>query len=137
MPEECSRSINRAKLHYIDPAPNYKAHSVEIPLFHHDFAFFPEPVAHHTHTLNAGEHKFPFSLMLPDDLPGSLRTTGGSAQIDYKLKAHVVRSGFAHTNYTYKRPVQVTRGLAPDALEFTSSVDLGKLRRLAWQTYAH
>ena len=111
----------------MDGAPTYKIHTQETPIFFHNFSFLPEHADshHHAHTLNAGLHSFPFSLMLPSDLPASLRSHAGAAMIEYRLKATVVKSGFVTTNWTSKRVVNVHRGLGADSVEFNSTVELG------------
>lgn len=124
----------RAKMAYNDGPPSYKNHSQDIPLYHHTFSFLPEHSnvkgKDHSHTLNAGVHKFPFQLEIPPDLPPTLRSYTGAAIVDYRLKAVVVRSGFASANLSVKKPVLIMRGVGSDAMEFTSTVELGERKPL-------
>lgn len=113
-------------MNYADPAPTYKSHTTTVPIFFHNFSFLPEHAASktHVHTLNAGVHDFPFSLALPNDLPGTLRTYLSSAVIDYRLKATVIRGSIVASTWTAKKAVQVLRGLGPDAAEFNSILEI-------------
>jgi hypothetical protein len=77
----------------------------------------------HAHTLNAGEHSFPFTLDLPPELPASIATP--AATITYRIKVVVVRAGFTERNWVARRAVIVHHGLRADAMEYQSSLDIG------------
>jgi hypothetical protein len=76
---------------------------------------FLEGEKHHSHTLKAGKHLFPFSLALPSSilLPS---TSTSSSFISYKLRTTTVRPGLAH-NLHASHPVAVPRSFAVDSLE--------------------
>jgi hypothetical protein len=65
----------------------------------HDWSFL-QGDKRHNHTLKAGHHQFPFSLMLDGNLPSTINTYNGEANISYKLRANVVRSGFSSNFHT-------------------------------------
>jgi hypothetical protein len=108
--------------------PSARTHTHEVPLFFHDFSFLPRFSDNHarTHTLNAGQHTFPFSLNLPSELPATIRTYSGSGQVSYQLKAIVTRPGFVVSNWVLKKPVPVHRGLLPDSEEYTATLEIGR-----------
>jgi hypothetical protein len=43
--------------------------------------------------LNAGEHRWPFQIQLPDELPPSVTHPSGAARIVYEVRAHMVVPG--------------------------------------------
>ena len=80
----------------------------------------------HSHTLKAGVHSFPFTFPIPVTLPSSLRTSTASGLVEYRLKATAIRPGFTSHNWTAKRPIYIHHGLRPDAVEYSSSLDIGR-----------
>lgn len=91
-------------------------------MFSHDWSFL-QGDKRHTHTLKAGHHSFPFSLMLDGNLPSSVITYNGHAHVVYKLRANVVRSGFAKDLHSVKT-FTVHRTYTPEALEFNQTLEI-------------
>ncbi|ODO12038.1 hypothetical protein I350_00822 [Cryptococcus amylolentus CBS 6273] len=92
------------------------------PIITHDWSFLQGGKGH-AHTLKAGYHSFPFSFTLEGNLPSTLRTYSGDAIIVYKLRATVVRSGFA-SNYTAAKEFSLTRMFTTEALEFNQTLEI-------------
>ena len=88
----------------------------------HDWSFL-EGDKRHTHTLKAGHHSFPFSLILDGNLPSSIQTYAGDAIIGYNLRVDVVRSGFS-SNYHDSKSFTLTRTYTPEALEFNQTLEI-------------
>ncbi|KAF8834032.1 hypothetical protein BDN67DRAFT_868235, partial [Paxillus ammoniavirescens] len=89
----------------------------------HDWSFL-EGEKHHSHTLKAGFHHFPFQLQLGGSLPSSIASTVyGGAHIYYKLRAIAVRPGLAH-NMQAVMPISIMRSFAPEALEYQQSLEI-------------
>ncbi|KAG5639033.1 hypothetical protein H0H81_007646 [Sphagnurus paluster] len=79
-----------------------------------------------SHTLKAGRHLFPFQLRIGGSLPSTISSPAfGGAAVSYKLRAHVVRSGFAF-NQTYHAglPIHIIRSFAPEAMEYQQSLEI-------------
>ncbi|KAH8928638.1 hypothetical protein BT69DRAFT_1329402 [Atractiella rhizophila] len=104
----------------------FRAHPTQLPLFFHDFQFLSSPgsAEHHSHTLNAGRHAWPFSLVLPSTLPASLKTFSGACAIEYKLKALAVRKGHFERDFKAKKEVKVSRMLSEEAMEFNQTLEI-------------
>lgn len=105
-----------------DLSPASRNHHYNHPVMSHDWSFL-EGDKRHTHTLKAGHHSFPFSLMLDGNLPSTLHTYTSDAVIGYKLRADVVRSGFA-SNFHDTKPFTLTRTYTPEALEFNQTLEI-------------
>lgn len=88
----------------------------------HDWSFL-QGDKRHNHTLKAGHHSFPFSLMLDGNLPSSIHTYNGEANIVYKLRANVVRSGFS-SNFHTSRIFTLHRTYMNEALEFNQTLEI-------------
>ena len=86
----------------------------------HDWSFL-QGDKRHTHTLKAGHHSFPFSLVLNGQLPSSIHTT--DATISYKLRANVVRSGLS-SNFHAVKTFTLHRTYNPEALEFNQTLEI-------------
>ncbi|KAK8865866.1 hypothetical protein IAR55_001014 [Kwoniella newhampshirensis] len=99
-----------------------KNHHYSHPVTSHDWSFLQGDRGH-SHTLKAGYHSFPFSFMLDGNLPSSLRTYAGDASIVYKLRAVVVRSGFA-SNFSTQKEFTLVRMFTPEALEFNQTLEI-------------
>ncbi|KAL8292022.1 hypothetical protein RQP46_001488 [Phenoliferia psychrophenolica] len=117
-----------AKVTWRDSSTHHHDH----PLFFHDFNFLNptagvpagSKAAHaHVHTLKAGRHVFPFSLHIPGHLPASLRTYSGTCVVEYKLKAHAVRSGFG-ADWKARKIVKIARGFGVDAVEYNQTLEI-------------
>lgn len=100
-----------------------KNHHYTHPLVHHDWSFL-EGDKRHVHTLKAGHHSFPFQLMLDSALPSSIHTYAGDAQVQYKLRATVVRAGFTASNYVAQKSFDLQRTFTQDALEFNQTLEI-------------
>ncbi|KAG0140047.1 hypothetical protein CROQUDRAFT_665698 [Cronartium quercuum f. sp. fusiforme G11] len=113
-----------AKIDYLDPLSGKRYHHHH-PLFFHQLSFLPEcSDASHTHTLQAGFHRFPFSVSLPADLPASLRTYSGSGLIYYKLKAVASRAGFLTSKWEAKKILRVARSFPAEAVEWNQTLEI-------------
>ncbi len=89
----------------------------------HEWSFL-EGEKKHSHTLKPGRHFFPFQLQLGGSLPSSIFTNAsGGACVAYKLRAHVVRSGFSH-NLQALVPVTLIRSFAAEALEYQQTLEI-------------
>lgn len=99
-----------------------KNHHYTHPILNHDWSFL-QGDKKHTHTLKAGFHSFPFSLMLHGNLPSTIRTFKDDASIAYKLHATVVRSGFA-SNFHSVKHFTLQRTFTSDALEFNQTLEI-------------
>ncbi|KAL7421163.1 hypothetical protein Q5752_004048 [Cryptotrichosporon argae] len=97
-------------------------HHYEHRIINHDWSFL-EGDKRHTHTLKAGQHSFPFSFTLDGNLPSSVRTFSGDAIIQYKLRATVLRSGFAR-DFSTARTFSLVRSFTPEALEFNQTLEI-------------
>lgn len=81
--------------------------------------------SHSSHTLNAGIHRFPFSITIPGSLPASLKVAGlNSSTISYQLKITVQKSGVFGGKKSVKRPITIIRGLLPDAAEYNQTLEI-------------
>ncbi|WWD17949.1 hypothetical protein CI109_102394 [Kwoniella shandongensis] len=99
-----------------------KNHHFSHAVTSHDWSFLQGDRGH-SHTLKAGYHSFPFSFMLDGNLPSSLKTYAGDATISYKLRAVVVRSGFA-SNFSAQKDFTLIRMFTPEALEFNQTLEI-------------
>ncbi|EGG10754.1 uncharacterized protein MELLADRAFT_93509 [Melampsora larici-populina 98AG31] len=145
------RSI--AKIDYLEPLSGKRFHHLH-PIFFHQFSFLPfnlnssdsnhhqpsnpSTPSHHGSqstttttttttytTLQAGLHRFPFSINLPSDLPASLRTYSGSGLIYYKLKAIATRAGFlTHSKWETKQILRVARSFPVEAVEWNQTLEI-------------
>lgn len=89
----------------------------------HDWSFL-EGEKHHSRTLKAGRHLFPFQLRMGGSLPSSMSTPiFGGASIVYKLRAEAVRTGFSQ-NLHAVLPIPVLRSFAPEALEYQQTLEI-------------
>ncbi|KAG5643382.1 hypothetical protein DXG03_000996 [Asterophora parasitica] len=91
----------------------------------HDWSFL-EGEKRASHTLKAGRHLFPFQLRIGGSLPSTISSPAfGGAAVSYKLRAQVVRHGFAF-NQTYHAglPVHIIRSFAPEAMEYQQSLEI-------------
>lgn len=88
----------------------------------HDWSFL-QGDKRHNHTLKAGHHSFPFSLMLDGNLPSTIHTFNGEANITYKLRANVVRSGFS-SNFHTSKLFTLHRTYMNEALEFNQTLEI-------------
>ncbi|KGB77670.1 hypothetical protein CNBG_3508 [Cryptococcus deuterogattii R265] len=88
----------------------------------HDWSFLQGDRGH-SHTLKAGRHTFHFTHTLDGNLPSTLRTYSGDALIVYKLRAVVVRSGFA-SNFSATKEFKLSRMFTPEALEFNQTLEI-------------
>ena len=88
----------------------------------HDWSFL-QGDKRHNHTLKAGHHQFPFSLMLDGNLPSTINTYNQEANISYKLRANVVRSGFS-SNFHTSRTFTLHRTYMNEALEFNQTLEI-------------
>ncbi|KAH9810265.1 hypothetical protein DFH28DRAFT_986596 [Melampsora americana] len=129
------RSI--AKIDYLEPLSGKRFHHLH-PIFFHQFSFLPlnipldssppssstNPTQTYT-TLQAGLHRFPFSINLPSDLPASLRTYSGSGLIYYKLKAIATRAGFlTNSKWETKQILRVARSFPVEAVEWNQTLEI-------------
>lgn len=134
-----------AKIDYLEPLSGKRFHHHH-PIFFHQFSFLPlkihhpEPTNHHPSTaqphphptgsqtyttLQAGLHRFPFSVNLPSDLPASLRTYSGSGLIYYKLKAIATRAGFlTNSRWETKQILRVARSFPVEAVEWNQTLEI-------------
>lgn len=108
------RSLNSSLLTYV--------------VCHHEWSFL-EGNKSHSHTLKAGRHLFPFQLHIGGSLPCTISTTAlGGASVSYKLRASVVRPGFAlgltHKEITCLHPIYIIRGFSPEALEYQQTLEI-------------
>jgi hypothetical protein len=62
--------------------------------------------------------------MLDGNLPSTLNTYSGDAIISYRLRANVVRSGFASSNYHAYKSFTLHRTFTPEALEFNQTLEI-------------
>ena len=99
-----------------------RTHHFTHSVISHDWSFL-EGDKRHTHTLKAGHHSFPFSLVLDDTLPSTISTYNGDAVVSYKLRANVVRSGFA-SNLHHSTTFTLARSYTPEALEFNQTLEI-------------
>lgn len=72
------------------------------------------------HVLVLGNYEFPFSAILPGDMPESLEGLPG-ASVTYKLEATLDRGKF-HNSMTTKKHIRVVRTLTIDAVELSETV---------------
>lgn len=94
----------------------------------HEWSFL-EGDKGHSHTLKAGRHLFPFQLQIGGSLPSSISTSAlGGASVSYKLRASVVRPGFAlgltSREITALHPIYIIRGFSPEALEYQQTLEI-------------
>ncbi|EKM54707.1 uncharacterized protein PHACADRAFT_258723 [Phanerochaete carnosa HHB-10118-sp] len=93
----------------------------------HEWSFL-EGAKSHAHTLKAGRHLFPFQLHIGGSLPSSVSTSVlGGASVHYKLRASVVRPGFAgltHRDLHAVHPVTILRGFSAEALEYQQTLEI-------------
>lgn len=71
-------------------------------------------------TLNVGNYEFPFSAVLPGDMPESLEGLPGASNV-YRLEATVDRGKF-HGNMVTKKHMRVVRTMTTDAVELSELV---------------
>lgn len=71
-------------------------------------------------TLQAGNHEWPFELVIPGSMAESVEGLRDSF-ISYRLKATVARGMLAHDLHAYK-PVRIVRTLDPAALELAHAM---------------
>lgn len=74
----------------------------------------------HNYTLVQGNYEFPFSAILPGDIPESVEGLPGASVI-YKLEATIDRGKFQHPMVA-KKHLRVVRTLATDSIELSESV---------------
>ena len=98
-----------------------KSHHFSHPVLVHNWSFLEGTKK--THTLKPGRHSFNFSLMLDGNLPMSMSTYTGDAVVQYKLRAVVVRSGFA-SNYQTAKNFTLLRTFTNEALEFNQTLEI-------------
>lgn len=72
------------------------------------------------HILVQGNYEFPFSAVLPGDMPESVEGLPG-ASVVYKLEATIDRGKF-HNNMVTKKHLRVLRTLTTDAVELSETV---------------
>lgn len=72
------------------------------------------------HVLVLGNYEFPFSAILPGDMPESVEGLPG-ASVTYKLEATIDRGKF-HNSMVTKRHIRVVRTLTTDAVELSETV---------------
>lgn len=72
------------------------------------------------HTLVSGNYEFPFSTILPGDMPESVEGLPGASVI-YKLEASIDRGKF-HQPMVTKKHLRVVRTLTTDSVELSESV---------------
>lgn len=72
------------------------------------------------HILVAGNYEFPFSAVLPGDMPESVEGLPGASLV-YRLEATIDRGKF-HAPMVAKRHIRVIRTLTTDAAELTETV---------------
>lgn len=93
----------------------------------HEWSFL-EGAKSHAHTLKAGRHLFPFQLHIGGSLPSTISTSAlGGASVHYKLRATVVRPGFAgltHRELHAVHPITILRGFSPEALEYQQTLEI-------------
>lgn len=94
----------------------------------HEWSFL-EGTRSHAHTLKAGRHLFPFQLNIGGSLPSSINTSAlGGASVHYKLRASVIRPGFAlgltHRELTAIQPIHIIRGFSSEALEYQQTLEI-------------
>lgn len=78
------------------------------------------PSSNSSHTLVSGNYEFPFSSILPGDMPESVEGLPGGA-VFYKLEALIDRGKF-HSNMVTKKHIRVIRTLTTDAVELSETV---------------
>ncbi|KAI5889271.1 uncharacterized protein SCHCODRAFT_02364181 [Schizophyllum commune H4-8] len=127
-----STSVREITLHFRGkarlPIPSHESiglqsSSLTYIICNHDWSFL-EGEKKHSHTLKAGRHVFPFQLQIGGSLPSTIFTPVlGGASVIYKLRAHVVRSGF-HNNLQAICPVIILRSFAPEALEYQQTLEI-------------
>ncbi|OCH93735.1 hypothetical protein OBBRIDRAFT_832355 [Obba rivulosa] len=92
----------------------------------HEWSFL-EGDRHHSHTLKAGRHLFPFQLQIGGSLPSSISTSAlGGASVQYKLRATAARGGFGfpHRSLEASCPISIMRGFSPEALEYQQTLEI-------------
>lgn len=72
------------------------------------------------HVLVLGNYEFPFSAILPGDMPESVEGLPG-ASVVYKIEATIDRGKF-HNSMVAKRHVRVVRTMTTDAVELSETV---------------
>ncbi|TRM70115.1 hypothetical protein BD626DRAFT_422757 [Schizophyllum amplum] len=127
-----STSVREITLHFRGkarlPVPSHESiglqsSSLTYIICNHDWSFL-EGEKKHSHTLKAGRHVFPFQLQIGGSLPSTIFTPVlGGASVVYKLRAHVIRSGF-HNNLQTICPVIILRSFAPEALEYQQTLEI-------------
>ncbi|ORY33443.1 hypothetical protein BCR39DRAFT_557127 [Naematelia encephala] len=129
LPEACNiKEINmslmgKAKVQFAEGVgTGSRNHHYTHPVIHHDWSFLAGD-KRHTHTLKAGYHSFPFSLMLDGNLPSSVHTYSGDGIVSYKLRVNVIRSGFA-SNLHAQKDFSLKRTYTPEALEFNQTLEI-------------
>ncbi|KAI0084902.1 hypothetical protein BDY19DRAFT_997302 [Irpex rosettiformis] len=95
---------------------------------HHEWSFL-EGDRSHSHTLKAGRHLFPFQLQIGGSLPCSIATSAlGGASVSYKLRASIVRPGFAlsltQREINAIQPIHILRGFTQEALEYQQTLEI-------------
>ncbi|CAD6567238.1 MAG: hypothetical protein TREMPRED_003425 [Tremellales sp. Tagirdzhanova-0007] len=122
--KEISMNLSgQARVQFVGAVGNgSRTHHFTHSVISHDWSFL-EGDKRHTHTLKAGHHSFPFSLVLDDTLPSTISTYNGDAVVSYKLRANVVRSGFA-SNLHHSTTFTLARSYTPEALEFNQTLEI-------------
>ncbi|KAK6458095.1 O-dinitrobenzene, calcium and zinc resistance protein [Scheffersomyces xylosifermentans] len=72
------------------------------------------------HTLVSGNYEFPFSAVLPGDMPESIEGLPGASLV-YRLEATIDRGKF-HTSLLTKKHIRVIRTMTTDAVELSETV---------------
>lgn len=74
-----------------------------------------------SHTLLLGNYEFPFSAILPGNIPESVEGLPGFSVI-YRLEASIDKGKLFHNNIIAKKRLRVIRTLTTDAVELSESV---------------
>lgn len=125
-----SSGANLAGLNHPATGAHEIRHNVSHPQSHGNFSSssskpYHAHSTHSSHTLNAGVHRFPFSITIPGSLPASLKVGGlNTSTISYQVKATVQKSGVFGGKKSAKRPVLLVRGLSPDAAEYVQTLEI-------------
>jgi hypothetical protein len=117
-----SKTLVTALMSCADNRSTSRGHHHTHTVMTHDWSFL-QGDKRHNHTLKAGHHQFPFSLMLDGNLPSTINTYNGEANISYKLRANVVRSGFS-SNFHTSRTFTLHRTYMNEALEFNQTLEI-------------
>lgn len=110
------------KLNYFDPVLSAKSGTTKLVkydnvVYDHEWADLSDC---DVTTLLAGNHEFPFDVVIPGSVEESVEGLEG-AQVIYKLIARIERGRFA-SDVVVKKHIRVVRTLTPDALELTQTM---------------